>query len=137
MDLLARREHSRQELLNKLTTKGFEPEEAAEAVAGLEADGLVNDSRFVESFTAYRIRRGQGPMKIGHDLEQRGIPRDMRFDSLNEPDEIWVERATDVLNRKFGGTPASDYKDRARRMRFLYQRGFTSEQARAAVNGAQ
>ena len=133
MDLLARREHSRTELIRKLETRGIPLDEATEAVGTLEGEGLVDDERFAESFVASRIRRGQGPARIGHELAQRGVSRDVSAGALTDPDEVWVERAIDVLLRRYGNRPADDYGERAKRMRFLYQRGFTSDQARRAV----
>ena len=46
----------------------------------------------------------------------------------------WLERAREVREKKFGRESPRDFKERSRQMRFLQQRGFTSEQIRGAFN---
>ena len=57
MDYLARREHGRGELLDKLTRFGFDPAVADDAVAQLVDDGLQSDARFAEAFVRSRINQ--------------------------------------------------------------------------------
>ena len=73
MDYLARREHGRAELINKLSKFGFEAATADDAVAELVDDNLQSDQRFVEAFIASRISQGKGPVKIRADLRERDI----------------------------------------------------------------
>ena len=58
LGLLARRDHSRAELLAKLVRSGHERAEAERTVEGLARQGLVSDSRFAEAFVRSRIERG-------------------------------------------------------------------------------
>jgi regulatory protein len=48
MDLLARREHSEQELRQKLKSRGYEFETIDEVVQGLKSDCLLSDERFFQ-----------------------------------------------------------------------------------------
>ena len=73
MDYLARREHSEQELIRKLNSRGFDEELVEIAVAELMADGLLSDARFAEAFVNSRFQRGSGPQKIRAELRERGI----------------------------------------------------------------
>ena len=73
MDYLARREHGRTELLNKLTKFGFDSNTADDAVAELIDDGLQSDTRFAEAFVRSRITQGKGPAKIRADLRESGV----------------------------------------------------------------
>ena len=73
MNLLARREHSRAELKEKLLKREFEPDEVEATVASLADRNLISDERFAESFATGRIRRGQGPVRIRQELRQRGF----------------------------------------------------------------
>ena len=50
MDLLARREHSAQELRQKLKTRDYEQELIDAAVLGLQQDRLQCDHRFAETY---------------------------------------------------------------------------------------
>ncbi len=135
MDLLARREHTRQELLEKLRKAGFDENTALDAIEELAREGLQNDRRFVEAFVQSRIRQGKGPMRIRADLSQRGIRDSVIHEVLSEADADWRTLATDVRCKKFGDEKPADLKDKARQMRFLQYRGFESDQVRAAVDG--
>ncbi|MEM8685156.1 MAG: RecX family transcriptional regulator [Pseudomonadota bacterium] len=46
---------------------------------------------------------------------------------LSEFDGDWYALAVDVRMKKFGPGPASDFKDKARQMRFLQYRGFETD----------
>ena len=132
MDLLAGREHSLSELQRKLSRR-FPSPDVDEAVHRLAEEGLQSDERFAISFTRERILRGQGPRRIAAELRQRGVAA-----ALIEPamasarEEIgysWAELAAAALERKFGATVAEDLPAKARRARFLYQRGFAADEA--------
>lgn len=65
MDLLARREHSRQELQLKLGRRfDVEPEIISRVVDQLAREGLQSNQRLAEAYLRYRSNRGQGPLKI-------------------------------------------------------------------------
>ena len=134
MDYLARREHSRQELENKLAKAGFEPDALAEAVDGLESDGLQSDLRFAEAFVHSRVRRGKGPVRIRAELGERGVTGSIVAQALDEAGADWRELAIEVRRRKFGATLPNDFADKARQMRFLQYRGFDTDQIQAAVS---
>jgi regulatory protein len=157
MDLLARREHGAQELVQKLVKRfnKYKPrskkdagsdeqalddlssvvcfenltlEERVEAaVARLTEEGLQSDERLAEAFIRSRANRGQGPVKIKMELRQKGISDALIGLAMEEADQDWYALAADVATRKFAdfeGKFDSDPKERARRSRFLQQRGF-------------
>ncbi|HWF05166.1 MAG TPA: regulatory protein RecX, partial [Candidatus Angelobacter sp.] len=66
--LLARREYPKEELFNKLRHKGFNEKVINETIASLEAEGIVNEQRFVENFIDYQRSKGYGPLHIRHRL---------------------------------------------------------------------
>ena len=70
---LSRREYCRQEMIQKLIGKGADSELAATVVEQLSDSGLINDERFARDLIQVRIRRGYGPVRIEHDLKQRGV----------------------------------------------------------------
>ena len=133
MNLLARREHSRQELRDKLLTRGFEDDEITPALQTLSREGLLSDERFTESFIHSRAERGSGPVKIRAELRQRGVADDLITAWLDERDHVWLERAEAVRRKKFGSALPVEYKEKARQMRFLQYRGFTPEQTRRVL----
>jgi regulatory protein len=132
MDLLARREHARSELEQKLATAGFDAELAADVVQKLVDEGLQSDRRFVESFVQSRIRQGKGPVRIHADLGQRGIAAGLVDEALEQAGEDWYALAREVRAKKFGRSAPVEFRDKARQMRFLQYRGFEPDQVRAA-----
>ena len=128
MDYLARREHSEQELVRKLTTRGFDAGMVEAAVADLKADGLQSDTRFAEAFVNSRFQRGSGPQKIHAELRERGIDADLISLCVEAYDDQWRQRVREVREKKFGADLPGDFRGRSRQMRFLQQRGFTAEQ---------
>ena len=131
MDFLARREHSEIELRRKLAKRGFDADLIETTLADLVADKLLSNTRFAEAFVHSRFQRGSGPQKIHAELRERGIDEGLIEDSIAEYDQQWRERVKQVREKKFGAQLPDDYKERTRQMRFLQQRGFTSEQISA------
>ena len=128
MDLLARREHSRLELHEKLSRRFAGCQELIQSeTEKLTAEGLQSDARLAEAYVRARSNRGQGPRKIRMELRQKGISDDLILSAFNECETDWFELAAMASLKKFGAEPATDMKERARRGRFLQQRGFDFE----------
>jgi len=132
MDFLARREYGQTELIRKLADKGFERDAAAEAVTQLTGDGLQSDQRFTEAFVQSRINQGKGPVRIRLDLGQRGIGDATIEIAIEEADPDWHALAREQRHKKFGTNVPSDFKEKARQMRFLQYRGFEQDQIQSA-----
>lgn len=133
MDLLARREHGRSELLEKLLRAGFDRDLAAAAVEVLAREGLQDDRRYVEAFLQSRIRQGKGPVRIRLELDRKGIDPGLVEEQLAECRENWLALARSVREKKFGPARPSSYREKAKQMRFLQYRGFEAEQIREAL----
>ena len=73
--MLASREHSRRELLEKLTRKSSDvPSDCIEQVLdALAEQGLQCDVRYAESLIRSRINRGYGPYYIRQELRSKGV----------------------------------------------------------------
>ncbi|MEE4299191.1 MAG: regulatory protein RecX [Pseudomonadales bacterium] len=126
--LLARREHSRRELVDKLRSRrdarGVDPERIEAVVAELADAGLQSDERCAEVLMHARIQRGHGPLRIRADLRDAGIPGEL-VDGLLEAEEgAWADRLRSVAERRFGTGAPHDARDWGRRARFLASRGF-------------
>lgn len=137
MNLLARREHSQQELHDKLLNKGFDADAVQSVLSTLSREGLLSDERFTEAFINSRLQRGSGPMKIVMELQQRGIGHELISCYLDERDTKWTQRAVEVRVKRFGPSLPRDFKERARQMRFLQYRGFTMSQIQKAIGGEE
>lgn len=128
MDLLARREYGVGELARKLVQKGCPTEVAGSAVDRLQQDGLVSDERYVESLIVVRRERGYGPLRIEHELKEKGIDPALIDRWLDARDPQWLGVLREVHRRKYGDSTPENYQERARRARFLQSRGFSAEQ---------
>jgi regulatory protein len=128
MQWLARREHSRRELQDKLSKKGCDAALAAEVVNKLESERLVSDDRFMESLIRARRNRGYGPLRIQKELQEKGVAPEAIATWLDVTSREWVDDIRRVQRKKFGGRIPRSYAERARQARFLQYRGFTYDQ---------
>ncbi len=128
---LARREHSRFELGRKLAQAGFDEADIAVLLDDFEARNWLSDRRFAESWVADH-RAKAGSVKLAFELRQRGVKEAIVEAVLDENRDSEFERAREVWQKKFGVPPA-DAADKARQLRFLQSRGFTSEVIRRVV----
>lgn len=139
MDLLARREHSRHELLRKLGARFPSEAEGPRLAAVLDRlaeEGLQSDERCAEALVRSGRGRGQGPLRIRQDLWQRGIVDQVASAALAGLED-WHELAAAVLTQKFGGEPPEDRKQWARRARFLASRGFPEGLVRQVLKASE
>ncbi|MFV3304161.1 recombination regulator RecX [Pseudomonas sp. NY15181] len=134
MDLLARREHGRAELSRKLRQRGAAQELIDPALDRLAEEGLLNESRYLESYIASRARAGYGPLRIREELSQRGLPRGEIDSALSESGVDWSENLREVWRRKFARLP-QDARERAQQGRFLSYRGYSMEAISRLLSG--
>lgn len=132
--LLARREHSAQELAQKLKTKGFTADEVVNCLQRLSREGLQSDERFTEAFINARLQRGQGPVRVRAELRQRGIDDNLIDSWLDEKDRCWFKRAQEVRARKYSPDLPEDYREKMKQARFLQQRGFSQSHIQYALD---
>ncbi len=129
--LLARREHSRAELVRKLERAGFARDDIAPLLDAFEAKNWLSDRRFAESYVAdHRARAGS--VKLVYDLRQRGVGDSIIESVLSDNRDSEFDRAREVWKKKFGSVPA-DAAEKAKQMRFLQGRGFSSSVIRQAL----
>ena len=135
MDLLARREHSRLELYQKLKQKKFEPNIINTELDKLSDEGLQSDERFAEAFLRSRVDKGKGPNIILSELLQRGVDEILVSNVLESISEgQWCEVAYETMNKKLGNESELDYDKQLKLMKFLNNRGFTRSQIERAKN---
>lgn len=133
MNFLAIREYGQKELIVKLQAKGFSPDISLQVVEKLTKDGLQDDTRFVENFCRSRVKQGKGPLKITQELEEKKLPSTVIYSVLDEMNVDWMQLAIEVRAKKFGSKYPSEYKEKAKQMRFLQSRGFENQHIRKAV----
>ena len=133
LKLLNRRDYCAAELSGRLAERGFEAGVAHATVARLERERLVDDERFAEHYVRAHAERGQGPVRIAHELKELGVAQDLVERAVDASDGRWRERCVALRRRRFGEQPPSEWKERGRQARFLTYRGFSAEQVRAAL----
>ncbi|WP_428603733.1 regulatory protein RecX [Sedimenticola sp.] len=125
--LLTIREHSRVELRRKLQSRCDEPTLLEQVLDGLELRGYQSDARFVEQYVTGRKQKGFGPVRIRQELQERGVASTLIDPQTDPRDSEWQVLLQACCRRKFGDTLPADFKERAKRARFLEYRGFPSE----------
>ena len=119
---LARREHSRSELEQKLLAKGWEKSKVREALDELTALGYLSDARYAHALTAQKAgrysRRG-----IVAELKSKGVGSREIEDALAQASLDDEAALTALWQRRYGRAPVNE-RDKARQVRFLQSRGF-------------
>ncbi len=136
ISLLARREHSRRELHRKLSQRSFASSEIETVLDELEDENLLSEERFVGSFIRMHRNRGEGPLKICAQLQKHGIDRNRILANENWQESLWQESAIAVRIKRFGEVIPQLAQQLQQQVRFLQQRGFTSDQIRAALKNS-
>jgi regulatory protein len=131
--LLARREHTRLELCRKLAPHVDDPARLEAVLDDLASRGWLSDARFVETFVHARKERF-GPARIRRALLERGVAEEVIAGALPSLQAGALDAARAVWARKFKA-PAATPAERARQVRFLQSRGFTTALAMRIVRG--
>ena len=125
MRLLARREHSREELRRKLVPKLVEGDDLDAVLDDLAARGWLSDARYAEQSIRAKSRR-YGPLKLAHALRAKGVDDDAIEAAFRKAGEDGVSNLESIWKTRFKALPTDD-RERARQVRFLQGRGFALE----------
>jgi regulatory protein len=134
--LLARREHAKAEIKQKLKIRGYDESLAVEIVDDLTRSRLLSDERFAEVFIRSRAERGQGSVRLRAELRHLNLPAELIESRIAAAQVDWTRLARDIRLRKFGESIPKAPAERAKQMRFLQYRGFTADQIRRAMGAS-
>lgn len=144
MDAQARRNHSKHELITKMTHRGADVDLACEVVEQLAKERLQSDKDFVESKLNGALRQGHGPTRFFQSLSQHQIASDLVQQVMEEVEPDWYALAQQVYFKKYGHARLGDsqsplradeqYKEKAKRSRFLLGRGFSSDHIQYVID---
>lgn len=130
--LLAVRERSSGELMERLLRDGFAEELARTQVERLVNAGVVDDERFCRLYIQGKRNQGWGMQRIIYELKKMGLEADdypeLFMGYTNESDEL--ERAEQALTR-YRGRSSNGYSGR---YRYLITKGFSASIVRQAMN---
>ena len=124
--LLTRRDHSRKEIQDKLAVKGYDRSQVSTVIDELAQESWQDDIRYAESYARVRSQKGFGPVRIAYELRQQGIGQDAVDKIVQTTTEDWMNVLERVYTKKYPESVAIDGSERAKRIRFLLQRGFSS-----------
>ena len=129
--MLDRRDYSRAELLKKLTEKGEDETEAAEAVERLAELGFVDDARYAPIIVRHYAAKGYGPQRVRQELQKRGIPKDL-WDGAMEQMPVQDDTIDRLLRSKLkSGSP--DRAELKKAQDFLLRKGYGWDEIKAAL----
>ena len=123
--LLARREHSREELKRKLAVHAQEGEGVEALLDDLVKRGWLSDARFAEQSIRAKARRF-GPLKLAQQLRAKGVDEETIARGFRAAAADGVSSMESVWKSRFGA-PAPDPRELARQARFLQSRGFAAD----------
>ena len=87
----------------------------------------ISDNRTVYAFFRRYLSKSYGPLRIRQELRQKGFPSEIIERVLEETDTDWYALCQDLKEKKFGTGKPKDFKERAKQIRYLQYRGFTSD----------
>lgn len=122
-DIIGKRAMSRATLERKLREKGAGEAEARYAGEWLEAIGAIDDAAYAAALVRHCAAKGYGPAKVREKLYEKGVPRDLWEEALEElPDN--EELIEQFLAAKLKGR-MPDEKEKKRLIDALCRRGFS------------
>ncbi len=122
LKLLARREHSREELRRKLAAHAEEGEDVTLLLDNLAAQGWLSDARVAEHAVRAKARRF-GPLKLAHYLKGRGLANEIIAAGIQAAGPEGASSIEALWKSRFRELPADEH-EKARQVRFLQGRGF-------------
>jgi len=126
--LLATREYAQVQLQQKLRQKGVERTIIEQVIKVLVEEGWQSDKRFAESFVRSRLAKGQGELRIRHELQQLLTDKSLIDEALAEQNVDWLQQCEMVVARRLIGKHAPlDWQEKQKLLRFLTYRGFPSQ----------
>ena len=123
--MLARREYARAELSRRLLQRGADRAEVERVLCELEQLGYLSDARFASAVVHQKAGR-YAKRAIAHELKEKGVDSAAAGNALvalDGADEL--AEATALWCRRFGVLPG-DEREKARQVRFLLSRGYTT-----------
>ncbi|MDG4549110.1 MAG: regulatory protein RecX [Candidatus Contendobacter sp.] len=128
MELLARREHSRLELRQKLIQRGYPAIQIDPVLDRLVEERLLDEGRYAELYASARADKGYGPLRIARELRERGVSDEQVAASLAALDPFWLPKLRELHRKRFKSRLPGDVAERIQQTRVLRQQGFTLDQ---------
>ncbi|MDR0314484.1 MAG: recombination regulator RecX [Oscillospiraceae bacterium] len=134
IEMLARRSHSKDELVLKLAQK-TDLESAKNAADKLESIGLIDDNAYAKSLAQTLLdRKGMSPYRIKQELISKGVCRETADNAVQELDINDKERIIKLLQTKFASRDFLDEKEKKRTINSLIRLGYRYSDIKHAID---
>ena len=130
--MLARREYSRREMQDRLSSSDVDDAEVQSVLDEFESKGWLSERRFVDAVVQTRRRRF-GAARVLHELRDKGVSEEGLANAREELADSEIEAARGVWQKKFGQRPTT-LAERAKQTRFLAGRGFSADVIRNVLD---
>ena len=129
------------EMVRYLQKKDYDEREIAECMAFLVDLSLIDDKRYAMRFVEMSMEKGRGPLRIRHELAEKGIAGAIADEAIAELYDRGTEReiALALVEKAFRNLELPEgerlsEKDKAKILRKLATAGFSSGAAYDAIN---
>lgn len=130
--VLARKEYSKADLIEKLATWAQDRDEVLTLVEELSANHYQSDQRVAEMTVRSQVRKGKGPNRIKLALRAKHLDKELVKEDIAEID--WYEQAYQLKVKKYGTDVSKDPKIKAKQIRFLQYHGFEMDAIMKAIS---
>lgn len=137
--IIAVKDRTEKELIDKLSEKGYDEKEIAEAMAFAVEYGYIDDRAYTKKYISDGINvRNHGFGRIRTELLRRGIDRclaDEEIELAKEAIEVdFGEKIDEIMERRFSGADLSNPKERNRIFGYFARRGYAPNEIWGAIN---
>ncbi len=91
LSFLEHRERSAFEVKTHLLSKGFGEDEIEEELKRLKEFRYVDDARYCGDYIRYGAGKGRGPVRLQHELAEKGIDAELIREALEESFDRQIE----------------------------------------------
>lgn len=132
---LGQRAHSRLELDQKLTRRGYEPKEVRQTLERLDLAGLIDDEQFAIDYARSLFEaKGVSSREVVRRLRERGVGQAIIDSVLATTSDSDFERALRIAERRLSQMQGIDNVTLRRRLlAYLGRRGFSEGVCYAVV----
>ncbi len=130
---LGQREFSVKDFRTKLERVCEDTEMIENLLEDFIARDWLNEQRYMTSFVRQKISAGLGQYRIKQELNQHGIKQDQSELYFEELEFDWFEQALATYRKKYGVGDCQDFKEKAKRFRYMQYRGFSPDQIKYAM----
>ncbi len=133
--LLSMRARTEKEIVDALRKNVYPEETIARVMQRLHEAGYINDGNFSAQFSASRLSRGMGTMRIRMELRKKGVNAETIDETIAafDPDDV-LAGAVKMARKAAQGKDLDDRADRQKILAALARRGYDYQTARQAID---